>query len=213
MDDVVQGTDAWLALRAGRVTASRVADVVAKTKSGYSASRAAYMGELIAERLTGVSAGSYMNAAMQWGVDMEPHARAAYAAQTFDDVKQIGFVHHPRIDMAGCSPDALVGSDGVAEFKCPATHTHVDTLLTQKVPDKYIVQIQWQLACCERAWADYVSFDPRLSEEMRLFVKRVERDDERIEELEREVTAFLSELDGKVCALQKLYGAKNADAS
>jgi putative phage-type endonuclease len=205
MDDLVQGSAQWLQARCGLVTASRVADVVAKTKSGYSASRATYMGELIAERLTGVPAQGYTNAAMQWGIEKEPIAREAYAAQTFDEVVQVGFVLHPRIAMTGCSPDALVGDEGIAEFKCPLSATHIDTLLSGKVPGKYITQIQYQLACTERKWADYCSFDPRLGPEMQLFVKRVERDDAMIEELEKEVSAFLTELDEKVAKLTALY--------
>ena len=191
VDDLVQGSAQWLQARCGLVTASRVADVVAKTKSGYSASRATYMGELIAERLTGVPTQGYINAAMQWGTEKEPLAREAYAAQTFDDVVQVGFVLHPRIAMSGASPDGLVGDDGMLEIKAPNTSTHVDTLLTQRIPEKYITQMLWQMACAERSWCDYCSFDPRLPPEMQLFVKRLERDDGRIAELEQEVSAFL----------------------
>ena len=205
VDDLVQGSAQWLQARCGLVTASRVADVVAKTKSGYSASRATYMGELIAERLTGVPAQGFTNAAMQRGTEKEPLARDAYAAQTFDEVVQVGFVLHPRIAMTGASPDGYVGDDGLIELKCPNSSTHIDTLLSGKVPEKYVTQIQWQLACTERAWCDFVSWDDRLPPEMQLFVKRLERDDARIAELEQEVTAFLDELDEKVGKLTALY--------
>ena len=211
MLDLVQGSEAWLLARVGMVTASRVADVVAKTKSGYSASRATYMGELIAERLTGVPAQGFTNAAMQWGTEKEPHAREAYRAQTFDEVVEVGFVIHPRIAQAGASPDGLVGDDGMLEIKCPNTATHIDTLLSGKVPEKYATQMMWQMASADRAWCDFVSFDPRLPPEMQLFVKRMERDDDRIAELEKEVTAFLAELDEKVSKLTALYQEEAAE--
>jgi putative phage-type endonuclease len=208
MDDlanIIQGTDEWHKARLGRVTASRVCDVVARTKTGWGASRANYMAELIAERLTGVPASSYTNAAMMWGTEREPDARAAYASQTFDDIREVGFVVHPTIGMAGASPDGLVGGDGLIEIKCPNTSTHIDTLLGQTIPAKYETQMLWQMACTGRAWCDFISFDPRLPENMRLFVKRLERDDKRISELEETVCEFLAELGAKVNALRALY--------
>jgi putative phage-type endonuclease len=211
MLNVVQGTTEWLQARCGLVTASRVADVVAKTKSGYSASRATYMGELIAERLTGVPAQGFTNAAMAWGTATEPQAREAYRAQTFDEVVEVGFVLHPRIAMSGASPDGLVGADGLLELKCPQTATHIDTLLGGKVPAKYETQMLWQMACTGRQWCDFCSFDPRLPEPMRLFVKRLERDDKRIAELEEMVAEFLEELDAKVTQLTGLYQKESAE--
>jgi len=205
-----QGTDAWRAARAGKVTASRVADITARTKTGYGASRANYMAELIAERLTGTPAEGYTNAAMQWGTEKEPEARAAYSAGLFDDVTCIGFVEHPTIAMAGCSPDSLVGEDGLAEFKCPNTATHIDILLGQAIPAKYITQMQFQMACTGRKWCDFCSYDPRLSENMKLFVKRVMRDEAMIASLESEVKQFISELDQKIAALISLYNRKAA---
>jgi len=207
---LIQGSPEWLAARLGRVTASRVADVVAKTKSGYSASRANYLAELVAERLTGEPAERFTNAAMQWGTDQEPHARAAYAFMHDADVTEVGFVTHPKIEMSGASPDGLVGGDGLVEIKCPNTATHLDTLLGQTIPAKYLTQIQWQLACTERAWCDFASYDPRLPAEMRLFVQRVHRDNGLIGELEAEVRAFLAELDAKLDGLQRLYGQRVA---
>jgi putative phage-type endonuclease len=211
MLDVVQGTTEWLQARCGLVTASRVADVVARTKSGYSASRATYMGELIAERLTGVPAQGFTNAAMAWGTATEPQAREAYRTQTFDDVVEVGFVLHPRIAMSGASPDGLVGADGLLELKCPQTATHIDTLLGGKVPAKYETQMLWQMACTGRQWCDFCSFDPRLPEPMRLFVKRLERDDKRIAELEEMVAEFIAELDDKVTQLTGLYQKEAAE--
>ncbi len=200
-----QGSAEWLAIRCGKVTASRVADVVAKTKTGYGASRANYMAELIAERLTGAPAERFTNAAMAHGTATEPEARAFYEFMTDEVVEQVGFVPHPTIAMSGASPDGLVGDDGLVEIKCPNTATHIDTLLGRTVPAKYETQMQWQMACTGRAWCDFVSYDPRLPESMRLFTSRIIRDDPLIAELTEEVTKFLAELEVKVAALRALY--------
>ena len=209
-EEIIQGSDRWKALRLGKVTASRVADIVAKTKRGYSASRANYLAQLIAERLTGVPSETYTNAAMQHGTETEPEARCAYEFYHGVSVEQVAFVAHPKIDQAGCSPDGLVGPDGLVEIKCPQTATHLETLLGQAVPSKYEVQMQFQMACTGRAWCDFVSYDPRMPEHMRLFVKRVPRDDKRISELETEVAGFLLELAVKLSQLNTLYGEKAA---
>jgi putative phage-type endonuclease len=203
---IVQGSPEWFAARCGKVTASRVADVIAKTKTGYGAGRANYAAELIAERLTGCTAPSFTNAAMQWGTDTEPKAREVYAARENLEVIEVGFVDHPEIINAGASPDGVVGDDGLIEIKCPNTATHLDTLLNRAVPGKYITQIQFQLACTGRDWCDFVSFDPRLPPEMQMFVRRVDRDVSHIIELETEVAAFLAEIDAKVEALRQQYG-------
>lgn len=205
-----QGSDAWHAVRCGRVTASRVADVIARTKTGWGASRANYMAELICERLTGASAEKFTNAAMQWGTEKEPEARAAYEFQFNCDVEQVGFVHHPSIAMSGASPDGLVGTDGMIEIKAPNTSTHLDTLLGQKVPEKYVTQCQFQMACTGRKWVDFVSYDPRLPQHMQMFVKRIERDDKAIAEMEQMVRDFLGELDAKIAMLDKLYNHREA---
>lgn len=210
MEQIVQGSPEWKALRCGKVTASRVADVVAKTKTGYSASRANYLAQLIAERLTGTPAETYTNAAMQHGVDTEPEARAAYEFYQGAKVEQVAFVPHPKIDQAGASPDGLVGGDGLVEIKCPNTATHLETLLGQAVPAKYIDQMLFQMACTGRQWCDFVSYDPRMPEHMRLFVRRVERDDARIAHLEAEISAFLRELSAKLGELNAIYGDKEA---
>lgn len=210
MNEIIQGSDEWKALRLGKVTASRVADVVAKTKSGYSTSRANYMAQLIAERLTGTVAESYTNAAMQHGTETEPEARAAYEFYQGVAVKEVAFIPHPTIDQAGCSPDGLVGDDGLVEIKCPNTATHLDTLLGQAVPAKYETQMQFQMACTGRQFCDFVSFDPRMPENMRLFIKRLPRDDKRIAELEKEIAGFLLEMAVKLSELNSLYGEREA---
>jgi putative phage-type endonuclease len=199
-----QGTDEWFAIRIGKVTASRVADVIAKTKTGYSASRDNYMAQLICERLTGKKAESFTNSAMQWGTETEPFARLAYEVANNVLVDEVGFVPHPTIEMAGASPDGLVNQDGQIECKCPQTNTHIETLLTQTVPTKYFTQMQFQMACTGRQWTDFVSFDNRLPEELQLFVKRVPRDDMYIKLMEAEIVQFLAELDDKINKLMKV---------
>lgn len=213
MSDFEQGSADWFAIRLGKVTASRVSDVIARTKSGPSASRANYAAQLIAERLSGEVAESFSNFAMQWGTDQEPDARLAYEFRTDAEVEQIAFVPHPTIEMSGASPDGLVGADGLVEIKCPNTATHLETLITGTIPGKYETQMLWQMACTGRQWCDFVSYDPRLPENMRLFVKRLPRDDARIAELESEVTGFLFEIDATVKSLVRKYGSPDAMAA
>ncbi len=203
MSDLVeQGTEAWHQLRLGKVTASRVADVIARTKTGYGASRANYMAELIAERLTNTQTERFSNAAMAWGTDQEDNARQLYAFKFDVEVETVGFVPHPKITMSGASPDGHVAADGSVEIKAPNTATHIDTLISGEIPGKYQTQMLWQMACSGRAWCDFVSFDPRLPAHMRLFVKRLHRDDIRIADMEKEVSTFLAELDAKLAALE-----------
>jgi putative phage-type endonuclease len=199
-----QRTDDWFAARLGKVTASKVADVVAKTKSGYSASRDNYMAQLVCERLTGKPTEGFSNAAMAWGTETEPLARAAYEAKMDVLVDEIGFVEHPTIVMSGASPDGLVGVDGLIEIKCPNSATHIDTLLSQEVPKKYMDQMYWQMACTGRQWCDFVSYDPRLPEDLQLFIKRIPRDDQYIQTLELEIIGFLTETAEKVAKLLNL---------
>ena len=206
MIEVVQGSDAWFAARLGKVTASRVADVIAKTKTGYSTSRDNYMAQLVCERLTGQKGESFSNSAMLWGTETEPKAREAYMAARFEIVTEIGFVNHPTIKAAGASPDGLVGDLGLIEIKCPNTATHIETLLSQTVPGKYNTQMQWQMACTGRQWTDFVSFDPRLPAELQMFVKRVDFDPAYVAMLEKEVVKFLTELNNKI---EKLMEVKN----
>jgi putative phage-type endonuclease len=205
-----QGSSEWFAARLGKVTASRVADIIAKTAAQKpTAGRANYAAQLIAERLTGNREEGFTNAAMQWGTDKEPEARAAYAFRTDQDVTEIPIVDHPAIPMSAASPDGLVGDDGMVEFKCPNTATHLDTLQSESVPSKYLTQMQWQMACTGRQWCDFVSYDPRMPEAMRLFIKRVPRDDAMISELEREVSAFLDEVTNRVADLTARYAKES----
>jgi putative phage-type endonuclease len=199
-----QGSEEWFTIRIGKVTASRVADVIAKTKTGYSASRDNYMAQLICERLTGLKGESFTNAAMQHGTDTEPLARAAYEALQDVLVDEVGFVPHPTIEMAGASPDGLVGDDGLLEIKCPNTATHIETLISKVVPSKYNTQMQFQMACTGRKWCDFVSFDNRLPEMFQLFVTRVPRDEVFIRLIESEIVQFIAELDDKINKLMKV---------
>jgi putative phage-type endonuclease len=210
MSEIEQRSEAWFALRLGKVTASRLADVLARTKTGYGASRDAYMAELLVERLTGARPDRFQSAAMRRGTDLEPLARRAYAFLTRRQVVETGFAHHPRIVESGASPDGLVADEGLVEFKCPEIHTHVETLLGAAVPARYIAQAQWQMACTNRVWCDWSSFCPEFPAGMDLFVKRVERDDGFIANAESEVVKFLGELAAKETALRKRYGLEAA---
>ena len=204
-----QRTDEWYQARLGRVTASRIADVVAETKSGWGASRDRYMGQLIVERLTQRPSEGFTSSAMQWGIETEPQAIEAYEALTLSVVDSAGFFVHPYITLAGASPDGLVGDLGLVEIKCPETHNHLDTLIAANNPrrnpiqQKYHLQMQWQMACTGRQWCDFVSFDPRLEPELQLWTKRVERDEVLIAELEGKVMDFLEELEQRITALRE----------
>jgi len=203
--DNLQRTDEWFQARIGKVTASRIADVCTRTKTGWGAGRKNYMAELVAERLTGERTEGFTNAAMQWGTDMEPVARSAYEFYRDATVVETGLVPHPSIAETGASPDGLVGDDGLVEIKCPNTATHLETLLGAAMPQKYFFQIQWQLACTGRQWCDFVSFDPRLPESMRMHVERVKREDVVIAALEKDVVEFLTELRDTVSQLRRRY--------
>jgi putative phage-type endonuclease len=199
-----QRSEEWFAARCGKVTASRVADIMARTKTGPSASRENYLAQLVCERMTGKPAESYSNSAMAWGTEQEPFARAAYESAKDVLVEEVGFVPHPSFSEAGASPDGLVGEFGLVEIKCPNTATHIQTLLEQKVPEKYNTQMQWQMACTQRHWCDYVSFDPRMAEGLQLFIKRVEFDPVYVGKLDKEIINFLLDLEDKITQLNKL---------
>jgi putative phage-type endonuclease len=204
---IQQGTPEWHQQRLGKVTASKVADVVAKTKTGWGASRATYAAQLIAERLTGTPTECFVNTAMQWGTDTEPQARAAYSFFTDNEVAEVGFVNHPSLAMSGASPDGCVGDDGLIEIKCPGTAKHLETLLGEAIDGRYLKQMQWQMACSGRKWCDFVSFDPRLPDDLQIKICRIQRDDVMIAELESEIRVFLAEIDVKMTALLKLAEA------
>jgi putative phage-type endonuclease len=198
-----QRTNAWHQARLAKVTASRVADVIAKTRSGYAASRDNYMAQLIVERLTGKPTESFSNAAMEWGTQTEPEARAAYSARTGELVEEVGFIDHPTIEGAGASPDGIVG-EGLVEIKCPQTNTMLEWILTRTIPARYLAQMQFQMAVTGAKFCDFAAYDPRLPEHLQLLIIRVERDDTRIAEIEAEISMFLGELDDKVNKLNEV---------
>lgn len=192
--DLEQGTQEWLKVRLGKVTASGVADVLAKTKTGVSASRGNYLIKLAIQRVTGEIEEGFTNDAMQWGKDHENQARVAYEVTSGNFVDQVGFVDHPSIEWFGCSPDGLVGNNGLVEIKCPNSATHWSYIKADGPPTKYYIQMQAQMACTGREWCDFVSFDPRMPERSKLFIKRVMREDDYIAEMEAEVKKFLDEV-------------------
>lgn len=201
-----QRTDEWHAARLGKVTASKLADVMAQGRGGApSAARATYRAQLVVERLTGTPYEAFRNAAMDHGTETEPQARASYTLETGLSVVEVGFVPHPTIAMSGASPDGLVGDDGLVEIKCPNSATHIASLRGAEIDGKYIKQMQWQMACTGRAWCDFVSFDPRLPDEMQLFARRVDRDNAMIADMETAVLAFLAEVDAEIADLKATY--------
>lgn len=200
---MIQGSEEWFSARCGKVTASRIADVMATIKSGEAASRRNYRMQLVVERLTGQPAESYTNGAMQRGIELEPEARRAYEFMADVSVAKVGFINHPTIPMSGASPDGLVGEDGLVEIKCPNTATHIDYMMAGAPPTNYLLQMQWQMECTGRKWCDFVSYDPRLPIDLQLFIVRVDRDVSLIEKIKAEVVKFLDEVSATVDTLNK----------
>ena len=206
-----QRTPDWFAKRLGKLTASKLADAIARTRTGYGASRINYMTDLMIEQLTGRPTPYYCSQSMQWGTDQEAPAGSLYEQVTLEEVIQVGLIDHPTIPMTAASPDGLIGDDGLIEIKCPNSATHAQFVIDRKIPDKYIKQMMWQMECTGRQWCDFVSYDPRfhpdfdadnplvpLFSKHTLVVERVERDDKLLDELRAEVVKFLAELDDLV---------------
>lgn len=202
-----QRTEEWFAARLGKATASKFKDIMAKTKSGPAATRKNYLAQLVCERLTGSKDEGYINAAMQRGIDIEPQARMAYESMTGEIVEEVGFIDVPTM-MAGCSPDGLVGDDGMIEIKCPNAATHIETLLNG-MPSEHIPQVQGQMWVAGRKWCDFVSYDDRLPENMRLYVERIHRSDSYISDLVAEIKSFLGEVDSTVAKLKEKFDAQS----
>lgn len=202
-----QRTEEWHAARLGKVTASRIADLMAKGRTGApSASRENYKAQLVCERLTGFRADAFSSTAMQWGTETEPQARATYTLTTGRVVEEVGFIPHPTIQMCGASPDGCIdGGRGLVEIKCPNSATHIATLLGKPPADSYVKQMQWQMACVGADWCDFASFDPRLPDEMQLHIQRIAADYDLQREIEKEVVAFLAEVESEVRELRDLY--------
>lgn len=197
-----QRSPEWFALRKGKVTASRIGDILATIRNGnWAASRKHYAAQLVSERLSDKNPEPYTNEWIEWGIEQEAPALEAYTKATGNAVADVGFIDHPTIPLAGASPDGLIGDDGLLEIKCPATATQIERLLGADLPEGYMYQMLWQMACTGRKWCDFVSFDPRLPEDMQLYIKRIERDDAEIARVEREVLLFLDEVEDTARAL------------
>jgi putative phage-type endonuclease len=174
--------------------------VLAKTRNGYASTRQNYKAQLVIERLTNQQQDSYTSPAMQWGTEWEDAAKLAYMLKTGNTVTDTGFLEHPAMP-AGASPDGLVGDDGLIEIKCPLSANHIETL-HGGMPKKHIPQIQGQMFITGRQWCDFISYDPRMPENAQLYIERIERDDEYIENLEDELASFLDEVEEDVAFIK-----------
>jgi putative phage-type endonuclease len=208
---IEQRTEEWFQQRLGKVTASRISDVIAKTKTGVSTSRQNYLIQLVSERLTGKKGDSFVNQAMLDGIERESAAREFYMRTRGVSVTEVGFFDHPIIKNSGASPDGAVNAEeegkyaGLIEIKCPIETTHTNTLMSKSVPSKYIPQIQWQMASVSPnvKWVDFISYNPNFPDTMQLFIARVDRDDTYIAELEAEVIKFLNEVDQTIIKVKE----------
>lgn len=199
-----QGTAEWFAAKVGKVSASRMGDLMARTQKGWGAPRKHYLAEKVAERLTGKTREKKRIASLEQRLEIEPDARAAYEFYRNVDVDLVGFIPHPTIANAGASPDGLIGLSGGVEIKCPDTDTHIEILTSGGIDRDYLLQMQFGMACTGRQWWDFVSFDPNMPEELNLYVRRVGRDDQLIAEIETNVIQFLEEVDQKVAQVRAL---------
>ena len=200
---IVQGTDEWFAARLGRVTASRISDVMmAKTTAGYQN----YRSQLVCERLTGNPTEAFTSAAMQHGTDTEPQARAMYSMTDGHEIAEVGFIQHPAITMSGASPDGLVGDGGLVEIKCPQPTEHIRVLTGGAIKRNYMLQMIWQMECTGRDWCDFVSFCPSLPDEMQLFVQRVDQNHDQATEIRDAIESFLLGVDDLTKTLIEKYG-------
>jgi putative phage-type endonuclease len=210
MHDLIQGTAEWLAARAGSLGASSMGDALAKTKTGWGASRANLKARLVTERITGVPTETFTNDAMRRGIELEPQARAMYSFHSGHDVAEVGIVLHPTIKHSHCSPDGLIGDDGMVEIKCCGAARHIEMLTDSPPEDRYVKQCLWQMACTGRKWVDLTYFHPDLPEAMQLVIHRIERNDALIIDMEDEVSAFLAEVAATVADLEARYMRKAA---
>lgn len=200
MSEIIQGTSEWLQIRCGKVTASKIGHVLAKKDTQKYRD---YLTVIVLETLTGKPCQEGFNSKdMEWGTEQEPFARIAYEMKSGNMVQQVGFIQHPEIERAGASPDGLIDEDGMVEIKCPKSSTHLDTIITGKIPNEYQNQMLWQMECSGRKWVDYVSFDPRCPNRLQLFIKRFERDDERNEAIKKAVKEILNQVDEMIIKLK-----------
>lgn len=212
---IIQGSPEWFQYKCGKVSASHISDVMA---GGKGTTRKNYLARMVAERMSDTPIETYSNSAMQWGIETEPQARNAYSFRKGVEVVEVGFIDHPEIEGYGCSPDGLVNEDGLTEFKCPNTATHIATILAVKagsspkqvLGDKYYKQVQGQMDCTERVWCDYVSYDPRMPIELQMVIVRVPRDDTFISQIQNEVLSFIEDMINLVAELDE-YGDVKPD--
>lgn len=191
-----QGTELWFQEHLGKLTSSRIADAVRKRKRSTEPLQA-YLDlklELAVERVTQKPAEHFVSQWMERGTELEPLARAAYELRKDAAVTTIDFVLHPTMEWCGCSPDGLCGEDGLVELKCPKANTHAEYLLGEVVPELYIPQMMWQMACTGRQWCDFASYHPDFPDPLDLFICRLNRDGQRIAVMEAEATVFLKEV-------------------
>jgi putative phage-type endonuclease len=199
-----QRSEAWFAAKAGKFSASEMADLLSGGGKKITATRSNLIARKVAERLTGVMEQGYTSAAMQHGIDHEDDARNLYFVSRELPIDEEGFIDHPSIPYSGCSPDGMVSDDGLVEIKCPNTATHIEYLRTKKVPNKYLYQMQWQMACTGRKWCDFVSYDPRMPTRLQLLIIHVPRDDELIATLEDAVNKGVKEVEEIISELSEV---------
>ena len=201
-EPIVQGSAAWFAIRLGKITGSRIADMMATTKNGPAASRANYAADLVCERLTGISTPQgFVSNDMTRGTELEPAARAAYCEKRGTLIEQIGFRDHQTIPLFGVSPDGLVDDDGMVEIKCPNAANHIATIIDGKAPTRYLPQMQAGMMTCERQWCDFISYHPDLPPHLRLAIFRVNMDPEYQKKVAAEIVAFNREIEAIIAKL------------
>lgn len=213
--EVEQGTPEWLQMRCGMGTGSGIGKAIKrigkseKNPNGtkYSADREKYLMEVVCERLTGRATEHYVTDAMLWGIEHEPIAREEYGMARGCDVDPGKFAIHDRMKWFGSSSDGLVGEDGCIEIKCPTSLTHLQWVIDGVVPDEHIDQMKAAMSCYNRQWCDFISYDPRMPKDLRLFVRRLERDEPMIVEMEQEVEKFLAEVDVLLDTIKKRKAA------
>ena len=206
--NVQQESQDWMLARAGKFTASRAADLMARTKSGPSASRGNLIAMLVAERMTRQPVETYRNAAMERGTELEAEARDAYSFATGQAVEETGFVEYADLPNTGCSPDGLIDDDGLVEIKVPASMAkHLDALLRGSHAAEYRWQLQHQLMVTGRQWVVAASYDPRWPDHLQLATVRVERDEEAITELAAAIREADAEVESFIAALKKKEAA------
>jgi hypothetical protein len=197
-----QRTPEWFAARLGKVTGSRFKDAIDVTSKGApSSKRKDYLIQIATERLTGMQVPMFVTGDMQWGTDHEDEARDAYCFLHDQEVMQAGFIPHPEL-MVGVSPDGLIGDDGAIEIKAPKSTTHIETWLNGMSPD-HLPQVQGLMWVTGRKFVDFISYDPRMPEHLRLYVQRIERDEAYIAKLEAGIRQFLDEVDAFINKLPR----------